>query len=114
MSDTVETIRPLELLHRTAGILGATVCLTATADRFQRRGDGYGRVKPHTNDEGSQLLNLLVVRPAVRPGSARWDCLARGFVLAFAEVIDAVQLDDVASLLVEELQARIAEAQGRA
>jgi len=114
MSDTVETIRPLELLHRTANMLGATVCLTATADRFQRRRDIYGRIKPSTSMEGSMLSALVVIRPAVRPGTPRWDCLARGFVLAQAEVIDAVQLDDVASVLVEELQARIAEATKRA
>lgn len=113
MSDAVETVRPLELLHRTAGLCGATVCLTATADRFQRNEDGRGRFKPLTHDGGSQLSKLLVVRPAVRPGTARWDCLARGYVLAQAEITDAVQLDDVASQLVEELQERIAEAARR-
>jgi hypothetical protein len=110
----VETVRPLELLHRTAEMLGATVCLTATADRFQRRPDGDGRTKPRTHKNGSQLSNLVVVRPAIRPHLARWDCLARGFVLAQAEVVDAVTVDEVASVLVEELQARIAEAQKRA
>lgn len=115
MTDAVETVRPLELLARTAEMLGATVCLTATADRFQRRSDLPGaRFKPHTNEGGSKLTNLVVVRPAVRPGTARWDCLARGFVLAQAEIVDAVSVDEVASVLVEELQARIAEAQKRA
>lgn len=96
-----ETVRPLELLHRTAEFLGATVCLTTTADARHA-----GR-RVFTARTGAQLRYLVVVVPKRVGDLSRWERLARGTTLAQAEIVDAVPLDDVAQALCEELGQRI-------
>lgn len=104
----VQEIRPLELLHRTAEYLGAVVCLMSTADK--RDGDR----RTVTREEGAKLRSLVIVKPAPTDRyPSRWERLARGSVIAWCEVVDAVPLDTVAHVVVEELQARIAEAARR-
>lgn len=103
MSDAVETIRPLELLHRAADFVGAVVCLTSTADR--RRGGE----RIYSRDEGAQLKALVVVKPA--PASARyesrWRRLQQGIVLCQCPLEDCVTVDDAATFLAEQLTAAI-------
>lgn len=98
MSDDVETVRPLEILHRAADMLSAVVLLTTSRDRRRN-----GR-RIDSADAGAKLKDLMVVRPAARLGvMSRWDALAVGTVLATADVVDAVALDDVAELLLSQL-----------
>lgn len=97
MADDVETVRPLELLHRAADMLGAVVCLTTNRDR---RCNGRAI---NSADEGAQLQDLLVVQPAADRGRGRWHRLAAGTTLAQADIVDAVALDDVAQVLCEQL-----------
>jgi hypothetical protein len=106
VSDT-EQIRPLELLHRMAGQLGAVVLLTS-----RRRGpDGASTL--HT------LHKLLVVRPARDATACRRDALTGGTVLASLDARGTVlleegvsrerTLDDCASVLVSRLAPLVAE-----
>lgn len=106
MSDTVETVRPLELLHRAADFVGAVVCLTSSADRRGARGQ-----RAYTRDEGARLTRLVVVKPAPTAAryESRWERLQQGIVLCQCTLEDAVPLDDAASLLVEQLHGAINE-----
>lgn len=101
-----EQIRPLELLHRTAETIGAVICITATSDR---RTPGGGR-RLFTRRIGAQLSKLVVVIP-LRPVEVevpKWLRLARGTVVAQADLVEEVPLDDVALVVAEQLACRIA------
>jgi hypothetical protein len=97
VTDDVETVRPLEILHRAAVMLGAVIVLTTNRDR-RRNGK-----RVDSADAGAKLQDLLVVRPVPNKDMTRWERLARGTTLAQADVIDAVQLDEVAELLIHQL-----------
>lgn len=98
MNGEADTIAPLELLHRQASVFGAVVCLTT--DRDARR-DGRRLV---TREPGAKLRHLIVVVPKRIGSLSRWDQLQQGTSLVSADVPDFVTVNEVASLLTEELQ----------
>jgi hypothetical protein len=96
-----EQIRPLELLHRVAAQMHATVCLTSSADT---RNTTTGR-RLRTLEPGASLTRLLVVKPAPY-GPDRWIRIARGTVLAQENLDPLSILDDVALVVVRQLVRR--------
>lgn len=98
MSD-VETVSQLELLHRLAEHIDATVCLTTTRDS-RRNGKLLCAGEP-----GAALSRLVVIRPAHDRGLGRVDRLLRGQTLACAQLDNAGPLEHAAAALVEHLQA---------
>lgn len=83
--------------------VGASVCLTSTAD-VKRRG-----VRAVSSEEGHELSQLLVIRPSVA-FDRRWDSLARGKILVFALVSNG-DLDSAAASVLAELSARLRDGQ---
>lgn len=103
MTGDVETVRPLELLHRVARELDAVVVLCSTSDAR----NSYGK-RANTRTVGARITRLAVVRPHPDRDLGRWQRLQRGELVAVTALVDPGQtLDWYANVALLQIRTRL-------